>query len=302
MATATQSTLSFIFDEVVSEVAYEAYYDLPYLWPVLYSVRNSMGRRERSASLGGLGLFQSKAETADASEGTVTQQFEKTFTHAAFSLKLPISREVVDDNEWGFLQEVGLELGNAAGQTMESRAAALFDDAFAGATYLAEDGLSVCHNAHVNVDGSNSQDNLLTNALSMSGIKSARTAMRKWTNYGGQKIAVNPDELLVRVDQEEDAWEIVRSVSRPDNANNAANMYNGMFNLYVWPFLSTSDTNDWFMMDSRLRARNLIWYQRIGLEIFGDGNLSAGTKTIGGYFRHSHGVKDWRFILGNRVT
>lgn len=299
MATVTQSSVSYLFDEVTSEVAFESFYDMPFLHPALYSVRGSAGRRERASSLGGLGRFNSKAETVDADQATITQQFQKTFTHTAYALQIPVSREVVDDEEWGFLQEIGMELGQSAAQSMEIDAFALFNDAFDGASYTAEDSLSICNGAHLNADSGNSQDNDLANAFSVAGVKATRTNMRKVTNAGGLKVAVNPDELLVPVDIEEDAWEVVRSAGRPDTANRADNMYNGMFTLYVSPFLT--DTGNWFMMDSRLRARNLVWYMRTGLEIFGDGNLSAGTKTIGGYYRESHGCKDWRWICGNQA-
>ena len=130
--------------------------------------------------------------------------------------------------------------------------------------------------------------------------------MRNFLNYDDDLLSVRPNALILPPDIEEDAWEIVRSTGRPDTANRAENFYNGQFELYVWDFLSTGisggDANNWFMADSRLMKMNLIWYQRTPLEVFGDGNLFAGTRRIGGYFRSSHGVKDWRWIYGHNVT
>lgn len=298
MATATLGNLSFIFDEVVSAVAYEEYFSGEFLVPMLYRMQGSASRRERASSLGGLGKFQPKTETGAISEGSVTQQFQKTLTQSEFGLQLPISRMVVDFNEWGLLQEIGIELGSSAAFTMEDDGMALFRDAPTGATYTAEDGLSIANNAHLNVDGGNSQDNLLANTFSMAGVKATHVAMRKFTNYSGDRISVNPDELLVPVDLEEEAFEVVKSVTRPDVANLASNFYQGRYTMYVSPLLT--DTNDWAMMDSRRRARNLLWYQSAPLEIFSDGNLNTGTRKVGGYYREAHGCRDWRWIAYNQ--
>ena len=300
MATATTGTLSYLFDEVTSAIAIEKYFEGPFLVPLLYNMQGTGNRRDRSSSFGGLGKFQAKSETASASEATVTQQFQKTFVQSEFALMLPVSRMVVDFEEWGFLQDLGVELGTAAAYTVEDDGIALFRDAVTGATYTSEDGLSICNNAHVNADSGNSQDNLLTAAFSMAAIKAAHVAMRKFTNYDGLKLSVNPDELMVPVDLEEDAWETVRSAMRPDSSNLRSNFYAGRYSLFVSPLLT--DASDWFMMDSRLRARYLRWYQSAALEIFGDGNLDTGTRKIGGYYRESHGCTDWRWIIGHSVT
>jgi hypothetical protein len=121
-----------------------------------------------------------------------------------------------------------------------------------------------------------------------------------YRNYRGDKMSVHPKLLVVPTDLEEVAWEMIRSTGKPDTANNNANMYNGMFDLVVWDFLT--DTNAWFMVDPRLMKLNLIWFQRIALEVFGDGNLFSGTRNIGGYYRAALGVRDWRWIYGNNPS
>ncbi len=293
----TSNSMSYILDEVVSAVAFESFYAEQFMMPVLYDVRGSGRRRERSASIGGLSLYAEKTNGQNATEDQWTQQFEKDFVHVAYGKRVAIERELVDDEDYGVLAEIGSQLGSLAAQTMEEKAADLFEDAFAGATYKAEDNLSICNSAHLNADGGNSQDNSGTSALSMAAVKATRTAMRRFKNYRGDRMAVRPDLLIVPPDLEETAWEIIRSTGRPDTTNRADNMYNGMFNLVVWDFLD--DTNNWFMADSRLMKQNLLWYQRIPLEIYGDGNLNTGTRTIGGYFRASHGCRDWRWVYGH---
>jgi len=302
----TSNTLSFALDEVVSAVAFESFYEQAFMMPMLYSVRPSGRRRERSASFGGLGDFETKNPGAGVTETSLAQQFEKDFVHVSYALAVSIERELLDDEEYGFAVEIGRQIGIKGAYKMETLAAALFNDAFAGATYLTEGGLSICNTAHLNVDSGNSQSNRGTTALSMSSVKSTRTAMRNFKNYRGDLLDVMPDALLIPHDLEEDAWEIVRSTGRPDDATNAANFYNGMFKLFVWPFLSTGisggDANNWFMLDTRILKENLLWYQRVPLEVYGNGDLFTGTRKIGGYFRASHGLRDWRGLYGHIVS
>jgi len=293
----TSSTLSYVLDEVTSVLAYESFYSEPFFMPELFGIRTSNRRRERTASTSGLTEYAIKTETAAPTEDTIDNQFQKDFTHDAYAKQVAISRELVDDQEWGLLEDIGEQLGTAAAYTMERKAASVFVNSFGAAT--SEDGLSICNDAHLNAGGGNSQDNKGTAALSMTAVKNARIAMRKFTNYNGDYLSVNPNALIVPVDLEETAWEIAKSTMRPDNANMAANIYNGMLDLYVWPLLTS--TTDWWLVDTRLMKKNLLWFQRVALEVFGEGNLLTGTKKVGGYMRFSYGCRDWRWVYGSDV-
>jgi hypothetical protein len=304
MSTNSQNN-SYLLDEVVSAIAFESFQQEPLMVPSLFDIRASGRRRERTASFSGLSEFETKAELAAATEDQVENQFEKDFTHVAYAKKVPIARELIDDSEFGLVEDIGRQIGVMAAYTIENKCASVLRGAF-GAT-LAEDGLSLCNGAHLNAAGGNSQSNSGTTALSMTSVKTTRTAMRKFLNYNGDLAGVRPDSLIIPTDLEESAWEIVNSTGgRPDNANNAANMYAGMFKLFVWDFLSTGvsggDVNNWFMADSRLMMQNQIMYLRTPLEIFGDGNLFTGTRNIGGYMRFSYGVRDWRWVYGHAVA
>jgi len=302
MATITSANMNFVLDEVVSSVMFESFFDEPYMYPMLYDIRTSNRRRERSASVGGLGEYQVKQRTQAAAEDQITEQFEKDFVHESYGKSVAVERELVDDEEYGVLQEIGSQLGIMAAYSMEKTAATVFNDAFAGASHKGEDGKSLCNAAHVNSDGGNSQSNTGTETCSLAGIQTTRLNMRKFTNYRGEKLAIRPNMLIVPPDLEETAFEIVRSTgSTVDNKNaGVTNFYNGRFDLAVWDFLT--DTNAWFMADSRLMKQNLIWYQRTPLARFGDGNLFTGTRRVGGYYRNSYGFKDWRWVFGNNPS
>lgn len=298
--TMTSNTMNYALDEVVSEVAWEEFYDGEFFMPTLYRVRGSTRPRERSASFGGLGKYTVKNPTAQADRDDLTQQFEKTFVHTALGKTVEIERELVDDEEWGILEEIAEELGFTARYTMEDDSAALFNDITAGSEYLAEDGKSIANAAHTNADGANSQSNSGSNTLNYSGLGTTRVAMKDFKNYRGLKMLINPDLLIVPRDLEETGWEMTRSAGKPDTMNNNLNFYNGQFSLLVWQFLT--DVNAWGMADMRLMKKNLLWYMRIMFETWGDGDFDTGTKKVGGYYRASHGCRDWRWIYWNNPS
>jgi len=300
MATITSGQMSYILDEVVSAVLINEFAELPNVFSTLYTIKTSARARERQTSISGLSQFDEKVEASAAAEEQPIQQFQKTFNHTPFAKTVKVSRELVDDEEWGWFENLAVQLANAANRTMESQAAAPFGDAFTGASYVGEDGLSLCNNAHVNVDGGNSQDNNFALALSAANVSTVRVAHRKFTDYKGEKVHINPNGLLVPLDLEQTAWEIVNSNLKPGSANNDANFYQGMFQLYVWNWLT--DTNAWFTLDTMLMRMHLLWYMRSGLETYGDGDLFAGVRRIGAYFRKSHGFVDWRWCAGSNPS
>lgn len=301
--TATSANMSYLLDEITSAVAINQFSQLTNLMGQLYGMRSSGKRRERSSSISGLGKLQKKTATVLSTEDRPVQQFQKTFLHSAFALHTPVERELLDDEDWGWFQDLGIQYAMSANRTMESEAALVFNDAFDGAeTGIAEDGLSLCNSAHLNADGGNSQDNSGTSALSAANVGTTLTSMRKFTDYRGEKISVNPDGLVIPVDLEQTAWEIVRSSQKPVDADSVpfANYLNNRFALFSWNYLT--DINNWFMVDQQMMRMHLLWYQRIGMEIFGDGDLFTGTRRIGIYSRWSNGSKDWRWVYGHEVA
>lgn len=294
-----RNSLEYTVDLAVAGIFYDEFFVGASLIPDLFTVSQSDGASETLASVGGGGEWQAKAESADPIPDEMTQQFKKTFTHTAYASSMALSRELIEDNRWGILENAGMQLSAGALLRMEKDAASLFNDAFAGAIFKSEDNKSLCNTAHVNSDGGNSQSNSLTNTLDFDGIRATRLAFKKLKNYRGELIGEVPDELLIPDDLEEDGWALVNSMGKTGTANNDANFYQGRFKMFVNSRLT--DTNAWFMMSSRQRRRFLRWYQRVAPEVFGEGDLFRGGRKIGGYMRYSLGCTHWAWIVGNNA-
>jgi len=301
MAVMNRTNLSYAVDEAVTEVAYAELFEGPMLWPSLYRLRPSSRKNEVVASFGEAALYSVKLEGQEMTTDEVTQQFKKTFVHTAYAKLLKITRELIEDEDWSTLEDMASQLGQKANETMENSAVGPFNDAFNGANFVGEDNKALCHTAHVNADGANSQGNSGTQSLDHAGCKETRKLMRKFKGYdANQKIIVNPNELLLPIDLEEEAFALLESTLLPGSNNNDANMFSGRYRAYIWHWLS--DTNAWFMMDSRLRQQYLRWYQRIGYEINADASFTQGIRRIGAYMRYINGFTNWRFLYGNNPS
>ena len=207
-----------------------------------------------------------------------------------------ITGEVIDDDEWSVVEDMAEQMGMGGAETYDYYAALLFNNLANSTYFTSEDAKSIANTAHTNVDATNSQSNSGTSSMTYSGVKTIRTAYRKLKGYKDTDtfISLNPDELIVPVDLEEDSWQVVNSVGKLATAENDRNFFNGRFTLYVWNRLT--DTNAWGMMDSRMRRRMLRMYDRVGLEVMSDASFSQGVRKIGGYLRFVLGCTDWRWV------
>lgn len=298
--TITQTNAGYVSDETVSVFAFDQFMRASPRMPTLFTQQGSSTYREVRGSMSGLGSFQAKTQLQGPTEDAPIQQYKKEFLHQEFALGVVVERKVYEDQQFPFFQQLGSAIGLSAIRTFEEQGAAVFNEAFSSSTYLCEDGLTLCNSAHVNSDGGNSQDNSGTSALSYDNVGATMILHRGFTDYRGKKIQIEPNLLLVPINLEQTAFEIVRSSGDPTEANLKANYFNGRLAAIAWQYLT--DTNNWFEIDMALMRDNLFWYWRMPLEVFGDGDAWKGLRRLGGYYRSSHSSIDWRWIYGHDVT
>ena len=87
-------------------------------------------------------------------------------------------------------------------------------------------------------------------------------------------------------------------------ANNNINVHKGGVKLMPsengWNYLT--DTNNWFITDSKLRKRFCIWYERVPVEFAMAEELDTLIAKWRAYMRYSNKYQNWRFILGAQVS
>lgn len=198
----------------------------------------------------------------------------------------------------------------SASRTKEMYGAQVFNNAFAGSGTISvaqttilnnTEGVSLCSASHPSkVTGVAVQSNTGTSALSATSVEATRILMSKFVDDRGNKIAVQPDLLLVPRALEETAWEIISSKGKVDSAENNANFHFGKYKLAVWDYLSSGKS--WFFIDENMMKMFLNWYDRVKLEFNQDKSFDTYIAKYSAYERYSFGWSDWRFLYGNKVS
>ena len=111
---------------------------------------------------------------------------------------------------------------------------------------------------------------------------------------------MNYDTILCTIDKEETAWEVINSKGKVDTANNNRNFHEGRYKLAIWDKLT--DSNNWFMIDSRLAKMFLLFWDRVKPELKQDNDTDTLVAKWYVYYRCSAGWADWRQIYGHAVT
>lgn len=262
----------------------------------LFNEQSSTQAAERTKGLGTMGLvpkYNGKLEYR-----TVDPLDLATYTHVEYGDAINIPRALIDDANYGVIQKLVQEHAMSYTRTIAHYQTSIFNNAFS-ASFLGPDGKSLCATNHSS-GTKPSFNNKGTSALTHDNVVSTRQLMRKWKDESGQVLLVQPDTLVVPVELEATATEIVKSVLRSDNANNATNV-NSTLGLIVEPLLT--DANNWYMVDSRLAKMYLNWFWRVRPEYAEDPtvNFNLGLN-MRGYMRFSEGWDVHTWIYGHEVA
>lgn len=187
-------------------------------------------------------------------------------------------------------------------RTREKTAASIFTGAFVGTD--GPDSLPLCSASHpYSPDDATTQSNAGSTALSATSVEATRRlGFTSIFNDRGEQLEVNYDSILCPVSLEETAWMIINSRGQVETANNNRNFHMGRYNLAMWPRLT--DTNNWFMYDSTLCKKFLLWWDRIEDGIKQDKDTDTLVAKWYCYERYATtGLwADWRPIYGHNVS
>jgi len=271
--------------------------------PMIFGMETSDRNYEIVSGIGGLGDVQDF--DGQISYDNVAQLYDVTFSFPEKALGIKVERKLYDDDMFGVMDRRPWQMAISKARTREKAAAAFFNGAFTGTTWGANvtggDGVSVCSSSHpYSPDDATTQDNSGTSALNPTSVEATRRiGFNGIKNDRGEILEVNYDTILCAVNNEETAYELINSTGKVDTADNNVNFHKGRYNLAVWRRLT--DSNNWFMYDSTLAKKFLLWYDRVddGIKMDSDTNtLVAKWYT---YERWGVGAAAWQWLYGHNV-
>ncbi|NBW13149.1 MAG: hypothetical protein EBR82_34525 [Caulobacteraceae bacterium] len=265
----------------------------------LFRISDSSQAAERNHGVGGFGNF--REYTGALEYDSYEPLYRQTYTHREFAMGYAIERKAVDDDGIGVFSDAARKLGLAADRTVYTAMASVFNNAFTAGATAGADGVALCANNHpYSPTDTTTQSNVVTTPLTADSLIAAQQTMMSWLDSRGNPTMAEPDTLIVPVGLRSTALTIVGSAGRPGTANNDTNVVGGAFNVIVSRYLT--DSNNWFLVDSRMAREYLRWYWRTRPEFVVNANSEYDLQVmVRGYMRYSFGFDHWNWILGANV-
>ena len=264
----------------------------------LYGIEKSNKAVEYDLGIGGTGDLVEFDGTISYDD--FKQQYRTSYSHKEWVKGMKIERKLVDDDLYSIINKRPQQLALVAKRTQEKHGSGLFNSAFSTSVFSGGDGLALCSTAHTYVGTTTTVSNSGTTALSATAVEATRLLMRGFTDETDNLMVARGDTLLVPPSLEETAWEIVNASGKMDTADNNPNFNKGKYKIIVWDYLS--DSNNWFMIDSKMAKMYLKWFNRIPTEFNKDKDFDTYISKWSVYVRYSYGFSAWPWIYGHNVA
>lgn len=294
-----QKGLNEVFTVQRAELAADA------VRPVLFNEETVDLAFMRNQEIGGLGnvpLFNGNIQYDSFGEG-----YQITYTNQRYAQGLSFIKDLIDDDQYGVIRQYPTKMAIAMERTMEVQGASLFSNAFNTTVFTGGNGQALCSNSQVyRNSGVAAQANKGTSALTYDNLITTRKLMKAFKDDRGQLLRVNPDLLLVPRGLEDVAIQLTQSPDQPNTANRSINPITAPrfmpgLSYIAWDYLT--DSNDWFLIDTRLMKFYLHWYMReapnFAIDPTSDFNLVWKVRASG---RWSYGFDSWPWIFGQQVA
>jgi len=235
------------------------------------------------------------------------QGYDTTLTFLPFVNGFTVERQLYTDDQYHLFDGEPVEMKKAAYRTREKHGARIWTMAFAvdSTFYSNSEGVAMCSNSHTTtadgVSTSTGFDNLVTSSFSATALAAARKQHKQLVGDQAEIIDTNPDTLLYPTDLYDKVHEVVKSEQKPSTANNDSNVHYEQFKTMEWRYLD-SDTNNWFLIDSEMMKRNLVWVDRDPLEFGSINDFETWQYKTRSWMRYSFGWLDWRHVVGAQVS
>jgi hypothetical protein len=256
---------------------------------------------EQFSQMAGTGALVQVPEGGATPTDDFVQGFDSTFRPLKYGLGIACSEELVADNKIGLVGRRAVALANSTVHTIESQAAAVFNNAF---STNGPDGVPLCSNAHPLVKAGGVQSNILAAAADLD-VTSLELALTDWETTKtaeGFFQAMSTPRLLIAPANRWNAFEILKSQMRSDTANNTTNAFqmggeNGqaVSDILVWSYLTDPDA--WFLVASPDET-GLLWLWRRQPYTREDYDESRETGYLYKRYRATCGFHDWKGVYG----
>jgi len=261
----------------------------------IFNIYPSTRAYEEDQLVAGLGVVPPMPEGEAFQLDEPIQGGSVRYTHAKFGLGWEVTREMWSDDQYGIMARVAQDFAGGIRQNIESSYANVLINSFT--TTKSIDGVSLCNTAHPLLGGGTYSNRSATDvAFSTTGMQELILLFEKMVNERGLLKRMVPEEVLLPVDLQFKAGEILHSSYKPYTGNNEINVMQGRltprFNHYL-----TSATQWWILSARRSHTLKGYWREQPVFDSQDDFRTKGAAYSV--YFRYSNGVTYWHGIAGS---
>ncbi len=265
----------------------------------LFDYSTSDRSRVELQELTGFGYAPQKTSGGPTTYDNATQSYGTTLYHSAYSLGYIITREQIDDDQYGVMSEdLSTALAFSMHSTWEVTAANIYNRA-GTAGYTIGDGQTLLSTDHPTAAGNQSNTLAVDADLSEASLEDLLIQVGTVKNQRGLPIQLMPKCLIVPVNNSFEATRILESQLRVGTANNDVNAIRqmGAFPEGVKVSHYITDTDSYFIRTNA--PKSMVGYTRTAMEFTQDNDFDTDNAKAKAYFRKTEGVGDWRGLFGN---
>jgi phage major head subunit gpT-like protein len=250
---------------------------------------------EKYQGLTTLGLVARKNQGSAVTFSDPLMGYQGLITNVSYGLATSVTREMYDDEQYGYIKRLPGMLSEAMRKTEEVVAHDLLNNGFTSG-YNAADGVMIFNASHVTMDGSTTFANTPATAvdLSQTALENAEIAISKFKDDRGLPMLARGKTLIVPVDSMFLVEKILKTKLEVDSTNNTINPMNGAYESVVSPYISDADS--WFIKTDC--PNGCIFQRRQAAEPSKDGEFTTLNMRFMVYARFGTGVINPRGIYG----
>ncbi len=287
------------FAQLLASGLYSVIYDdlamHPEEFSQVFNVYSSTQAYEEDQLVAGLGTVPVKPEGEALKLDEPIQGGSLRYTHQAYGLGFQVTIEMWDDDKYGIMRKVSTDFAASIRQTIEATAAAVISGAFATTTTI--DGAYLCSTSHPLLGGSTYSNRAATDiALSISGMQEIIMLFELMVNERGLLRRSIPEYLLIPVNLQFTAGEILHSSYKPYTGHNEVNVMQGRLLPMVNHYLTS--TTAWFVLSAKTEQTLKFFWRRQPSFDSQDDFFTKGA-SFSTYFRFSCGATYWHGFAGS---
>jgi hypothetical protein len=261
----------------------------------IFNVYPSDSAFEEEQLVAGLGAVPVKQEGEPTKYDEPIQGGSLRYTHQAYGLGFQVTREMWDDDKYGIMRRVSSDFAGGIRQTLEATFANVINNSFTSTRSI--DGEFLCSTAHPLLGGSTYSNRSATDmAFSISGLQEMLLLFEKMVNERGLLKRLIPNRVLIPVELQFKAAEILYSSYKPYTGNNEVNVMQGRLEPVVNHYL-TSSTAWWMLSQNSEHTLQGFWRKKPEFNSQDDFDTKGSKHDT--YFRFSAGVTYWHGVAGS---